>query len=532
LNTDGTDFTVLRSFHDEDGVRPTGLTLAGNLLYGTTIRGGLINPSQPGSGTAFRMKTDGTGYQVLRSFTLSDGGYGIRAPTPTGVTFSGDALYGTLRQGGTIGGGSIFKMNPDGTGYTVLKDCTSSDGVWPGSGLVSSGGVLYGMTSSGGILNFGTVFKLKEDGTGYQMLKDFIANGEGAYPSGDLTCSDGVLYGTTSSGGSLNIGTVFRLNTDGTGYSVLKSFGGSPGDGAQPTTGLTLSGTVLYGTTTYGGSSNVGTVFRLNTDGTGYTVLKNFSFLGNDGYGPQGPLVISDKVIYGTTGGGGRLNYGTVFKVGTDGTGYKVLKDFFGSSDGKSPFGGLVLSGGMLFGSTWSGGKWGFGTVFKINTDGTGLTVLRHFNEADGFYPYGILTLSGGVLYGTRSDGGLQKFGTVFRMNTDGSGFSVLKHFGTQTAAFGGGHPGGILTLSRGALYGTTSFGGALGLGTVFRIDLPNLLTVQSTGNSIVLSWIDNFRTLQAAPAVNGNFTNVPGATSPFTNAITSEGQFFRLIAN
>jgi uncharacterized repeat protein (TIGR03803 family) len=138
----------------------------------------------------------------------------------------------------------------------------------------------------------------------------------------------------------------------------------------QRVAALALSGSVLYGTTSYGGSSNCGTVFKVNTDGTGYAVLKNF-FGGSDGSNPYyGGLTLSSSVIYGTTLYGGSSNSGTLFKLNTNGTSYTVLRSFTGG-DGANPNADLTLEGSVLYGSTENGGSSGVGTLFKVNTDGT-----------------------------------------------------------------------------------------------------------------------------------------------------------------
>ena len=263
--------------------------------------------------------------------------------------------------------------------YTVIKHfgiLNRVTGVSPQAPLVQGpDGTLYG-TAAGldgnGGEGYGTVFKIRPDGTGFAVLKYFTNSVEGAYSHAGLVLSGGALYGTTTYGGSSGYGTVFKVNTDGTGYTVLKSFTGS--DGAKPFAGLVLSGSTLYGTTSEGGSSDYGVVFRMNTDGTGYTVLE--SFTGSDGAKPFAGLVLSGDTLYGTTLGEGGSSYGTVFKVNTDGTDYTVLKDFTGS-DGKCPYADLVLSSGTLYGTTSSGGSSDAGTVFKVNTDGTGYTVLK-----------------------------------------------------------------------------------------------------------------------------------------------------------
>src|SRR5262249_11565061 len=149
-------------------------------------------------------------------------------------------------------------------------------------------------------------------------------------PQAGLTLSGGVLYGTTHSGGSSNSGTVFKVNTDGTSYSVLKSFSEATydistgfytnDDGANPRASLTLSGNVLYGTTYAGSSSGAGTIFKVNTDGTDYTVLRQCNF--NDGCFPSAGLILLGSVLYGATSQcGGSSGVGVLFKLNTDGSG-------------------------------------------------------------------------------------------------------------------------------------------------------------------------------------------------------------------
>src|SRR5438067_1632049 len=172
--------------------------------------------------------------------------------------------------------------------YTVIKSfgvLTNITGWHPQSPLAQApDGTLYGTTYDGEGAVFGTVFKINSDGTGFTVLKWFTNDLEGANPLGTLVLSGSTLYGTTYSGGSSDNGTVSKVNTDGSGYAVLKRFTGS--DGSFPQADLTLSGSTLYGTATYGGSSGFGTVFKVNTNGSGYTVLKNFAGH-SDGAGPN-----------------------------------------------------------------------------------------------------------------------------------------------------------------------------------------------------------------------------------------------------
>jgi uncharacterized repeat protein (TIGR03803 family) len=230
------------------------------------------------------------------------------------------------------------------------------------------------------------------------------------------------MYGTTSAGGSWSNGPVFAINLDGTGFTNLHNFAGSStnslgvytnSDGAHPWSSLILSSNTLYGTTVIGGSTNDGTVFAVNTDGTGFTNLHNFT--NSDGTHPYGALCILGKTLYGTAQNGGTsFNAGTVFAINTDGTGFTNLHRFLNSSDGGWPQGGLVLSHNTLCGTTCFGGNSSGGAVFAINTDGTGFTNLHRFAYSEGIHPYAALMLSGNTLYGTTYEGGSPGYGTVF----------------------------------------------------------------------------------------------------------------------
>ena len=339
----------------------------------------------------------------------------------------------------------------------------------------------------------------------YSVLYSFTNSPDGASPYAGLILSSNVLYGTTSSGGSSGAGTVFQINTDGTGFTVLRSFTNSP-DGANPAASLTLSGNVLYGTTKQGGRAGYGTVFKVNKDGTGYTVLNNFlNSGGGDGANPVASLTLSSNVFYGTAGSGGTMGYGAVFKVNTDGTGFTVLQNFSASglNYGTDPVASLTLSGNVLYGTTSLGGINGYGAVFKVNTDGTACTVLRSFaNTPDGASSYAGLILSSNVLYGTTSSGGISGAGTVFQINTDGTGFTVLRSF---TNSPDGANPAANLTMSGNVLYGTTKQGGRAGYGTVFNIYVgPYPIVVSQPQNQI------------ASVSNTASFSVTAGGTFPF----------------
>ena len=140
------------------------------------------------------------------------------------------------------------------------------DGENPYGDLTLDGTTLYGMTLTGGANDEGVIFKINTDGTGYTHLREFAGTpGDGGIPYGDLTLNGTTLYGMTYSGGANNEGVIFKMNTDGTGYTHLREFAGNPGDGENPSGSLTLDGTTLYGMTQYGGASDMGVVFSQST---------------------------------------------------------------------------------------------------------------------------------------------------------------------------------------------------------------------------------------------------------------------------
>ena len=363
----------------------------------------------------------------------------------------------------------LLSVASAGADYTILHNFgASGDGYRPTSGPILSGSTLYGMTRRGGSYDYGTLFKMNTDGTDYTILHNFGASGDGYGPYSSPIVSGYTLYGTTVQGGSYDSGTLFKMDTDGTGYTILHNFGAS-GDGWQPFSSPILSGSTLYGMTRGGGSYGVGagTLFKMNTDGTGYTILHDFGASG-DGRVQYGSLLLSGSTLYGMTHLGGNYGYGILFKMNTDGTEYTILHNFFGG-DGRNPMDSLILSGSTLYGMTTQGGSYDYGTLFKMNTDGTGYTILHDFSASgDGADPMGGLLLSGSTLYGMTAFGGGNDSGTLFKMNTDGTGYTILYNFGSFSGD--GDRPYGSLILSGSTLYGMTEKGGSYGEfnGTVF----------------------------------------------------------------
>lgn len=355
-----------------------------------------------------------------------------------------------------------------------------TDGAYPQANLIrDTSGNLYGTTSAGGEYNAGTVFKLDPSGT-LTVLHSFgsIPN-DGTTPVAGLVLdsSTGFLYGTTEKGGGSYDGTVFKIDTSGSNYSVLHSFTGynsispSTSDGANPEAGLVLdsSNHLLYGTTRVGGSSNDGTVFKIDTSGSNYSVFYSFSGGLSNGQYPEAGLVMdSAGNLYGTTFYGGLYYVGTVFKLDSTG-GFTLLHSFAGyPNDGELPQAGLVMdSSGYLYGTTAAGGASGYGNAFKVDTSGNNFAVLHNFSYGDGIFPKAALVLdSSGNLYGTTSSGGSSYEGTAFKMDTSGSNFALLANLSLSQGAT---PQASLLIDPAGNLYGTTRYGGS-GFGTVFEI--------------------------------------------------------------
>jgi uncharacterized repeat protein (TIGR03803 family) len=424
--------------------------------------------------------------------------------------------------------------------FTGPNPNTNSDGAYPQASLVLTNNTLYGTAAYGGSSGNGTAFAVNTDGSGFTTLHSFIGDSDGAGPNG-LLLSGNTLYGTAHDGGSSGNGTVFAVNTDGAGFTNLHSFGFE--DGVHPKAGLVLSGNTLYGTTSGGGSSGyAGTVFAINIHGAEFTVLHSFLNLPSDGISPNAGLILSGDTLYGTTTYGGSSNYGVVFALSTDGTGFTNLHSF-GFDDGINPRAGLVLSGNTLYGTTPNGGGFGAGTVFAVNTNGTEFTVVHSFRNApsDGAYPNAGLISSGDTLYGTTTSGGSGYSGTVFALKTNGI-FTTLFDF---TSGSDGAYPNAALILASDTLYGTTTSGGSSGPGgAVFSLSFRPQLAITPSGAGLILKWRANdagfdytgyalqsttnlgssavWSTISPAPVVIGGHNTV-------TNPITGAQQLYRL---
>lgn len=330
-------------------------------------------------------------------------------------------LFGTTYSGGTSGAGSVYKIQlAGGTAETSYQNFTGgSDGEQPLAGLIRVGKSLYGVAVNGAV-GCGTAFKVDLDGTNFTVLHTFSTI-DAQHPSGDLIYSNGFFYGTGQSGGPNEAGTVFKMDPSGN-VTVLYAFTGGA-DGFEPYGGGVKIGQYLYGTAEQGGAG-YGTVFRVKLDGSHFHVLHTFTG-GADGGSPFAGLVSFQGSLFGVTSGLRASSQGTVFRIDPTGANYSTVYSFASGPNGRIPIGGLVAVSttagsptDTLYGTTANGGTTENGTVFKLDSSGVE-TTLYSFAGADGAGPEAAMINipdSDGAphLYGTTVGGSSWGYGTVF----------------------------------------------------------------------------------------------------------------------
>jgi uncharacterized repeat protein (TIGR03803 family) len=311
---------------------------------------------------------------------------------------------------------------------------------------------------------------------------------EGEYADTDLeTDSAGNIYGTTVLGGDFGGGTVFQLSPTANGWvhTVLYSFTGGI-DGGEPYKGVTIDRQGnLYGTAVTGGSGNCeggcGVVYKLtNNKGTWTQTVVHAFTGGNDGSGP-GARVTVDRAgnIYGMAPTGGGFGLGTIYKIRPTSHGtwiFSVIHAFTGGPDGATGSAGrMILRNGHLYGAVTAGGNYGSGIVFEVNPHGVGerdLKVLYSFRgQPDGSFPYGALLFDGsGNVYGTTYYGGANGIGSVYKLSPQPVGeWTEEVIYSFQEGADGNSPISNLVFDNAGNLFGTTSEGG-LGSGTIFKL--------------------------------------------------------------
>jgi uncharacterized repeat protein (TIGR03803 family) len=365
------------------------------------------------------------------------------------------------------------------TNLHTFVNGSTSDGAFP-NGLSLNNGVLYGATAQGGSFSAGIAFTLDTNGVVFTPIHHFAgAPTDGSSPNELLVAND-TVYGTTYVGGANSVGTVFRMTTNGANYAILRSFTNSP-DPQYSFSGLALGGSTLYGTSFAGGSNNQGTVFKLDTNGANFAVLHHFTN-NPDGINPRSRLVLNDATLYGTTSGGGSNGMGVIFKINTNGSGYSVIYQFSNSPAAALPYVGLIIASNTLYGVASSGGISNAGAVFSLGTNGANFTIIHSFTNNEGLSPQSSLAWRDGVLYGATLSRGTGLAGTVFRLATNGANFLVLKNF---TNALTGANPKGPVLFDANSVYGVANAGGPNSGGTVFRVQLAPVINSQPQGLTV-----------------------------------------------
>ncbi len=404
--------------------------------------------------------------------------------------------------------------------YQVLVNCDTANASSTAPLTPGPDGNLYGTTTQG--RTYGTVFKMTPSGS-LTTLHTFDST-DGASPTGGVMfASDGNLYGTTNQGGSATTGSVFKVSTGGS-FTSLYSFTGTSEDGGAPVGKLVQAGDGnLYGVTYSAGANGCGAIYQMTTSGT-FTSLYNFNCQSDGGYPRSGLILASDGNLYGTTSAAGVSGYGTVYRIGLDGS-FAVIYHF-GNNEGNTPYAALIQgSDGAFYGTTYQGGSGGYGTAFRLTTAGS-LTTLYSFSGTDGKNPRGsLLQGSDGNLYGTTYYGGNAIYGTIFVVTPDGQ-FTRLHSF---TGGDGQNPAAGLAEDPAGTFIGTTFAGGTNNKGVVFSLTYtappPPAPAINANGVVPVYStvpviqtgeWVSIYGSNLAAKSAtwNGDFPTSLGGTT------------------
>lgn len=397
------------------------------------------------------------------------------------VQVCGQVFYGTTRAGGANGGGTIFRMNLDGSG--LIKEFEFSiDGPQGRNGdygqmLQLANGKMYGVFPNGGLTDQGVLYEYDPATNIYTKKVDFGVVSLGFAPDARLAAApNGKLYGTASGGGAHYNGTIFEYDPV-TGAIVKKA------DFENATTGSLIFGGLLlaannkfYGMAFNGGANNMGTLYEY--DYVNNILTTKIEFNGNNGGLPLRDLTACtcNNKLYGLTLTGGANGSGVILEYDPATGIFTTRYDFTGAADGGNPIGSLVELGGKFYGTTTSGGANSVGTIFEFDP-GSGVVVTKEdFDRIPkGTGGLNILTVAGGKLYGTTEGGGAHEAGVLFEYAPGTDVF--IKHVDFDETS-GYVPKSGLALASNGKLYGTTAYGGLGESGTIFEFNpASNTLT-------------------------------------------------------
>jgi uncharacterized repeat protein (TIGR03803 family) len=427
------------------------------------------------------LSSSGTPQYILNTIGYFGGNGGGGNPKSTLIADAQGNLYGTTTGGGQYAAGTVFEIANDALNkITTLVSFNGTDGSTPIAGLtMDATGDLFGTTYTGGTYNVGTVFEIaKGPYPVLTTLASFTGNtntttgfiGNGAHPAAGVTLdASGNLFGVADDGGDNRDGTVWEIATGSTTITVLASFAGGAA-GARPNGNVLLDGADnIFGTAYANGANNDGTVFELPAGSNTISTLASFS--GPDGNRPYGGLARDGAGdLYGTTFAGGANNKGAVFELPFGSDKLTALASFTGD-DGASPYAGVIFdTSGNLYGTTELGGANNDGTAFEVAAGSGTITTLASFDVTNGSTPYGGLLLdSTGNLLGTSYLGGDNGAGTVFKIANGTNAITTIASFGGVGSSLEG-FSEAVIVDDAGNVYGMTPYGGVFGDGTVYEI--------------------------------------------------------------
>jgi len=462
INTDGTGFTNIVDFTYSSNTLVTN-TYYSNGFYITNVTNENLTYSFNGAYpyAALYLVTNGSNTLIYGTTSLGKEG----------------AAGGNYASGGKNedGDGTIFVVNLSFTNNTNSGGTNTNSG---GTNTNSGGTNTNSNTNTTNFSNFTNVYSFSAGAIG-------DSNADGGYPIGSLLIATdtvdsnnitNALYGTAYYGGKKGYGAIYITSLDGRKVPYSLS---------------TNTKIIGYNTNVVNNVTNVTPIYQTNTNTNTATFADIYTFTYTDGALPEAGLLAFSNSLLGVASVGGVGGNGVIYSIGNNALGYTNLYSFSATDasghnvDGALPRGGLILSGitNTVYGTASEGGAYGYGTIYAINTDGSGFTNLYSFsNGTDGAYPYAALYLSNNTLFGTASQGGSNGTGTVFAINTDGTGFATVYTFspvsGTNGTNTDGAYPVAGLASTNNILYGTAPLGGTNGAGTVYSIIIPSVYTL------------------------------------------------------
>jgi len=431
---------------------------------------GVLNGGKNDNGIVIEYTTDSN--KLVKKFDFKEA---INGSSPIGlVKASNGKLYGVTRDEGSTRQGTIFEYDATSNTLTTKVNFTGTNGASPyGVMLVASNGKLYGTTEIGGVSDFGVLFEYDPITNLYTKKIDFDDTTNGSNPRGELiSLTVDKLVGTTYSGGTNAMGTVFEYSISNNTLVKKLDFNGS--NGSYPIGGLRLADNSLYGNTLTGGPTDEGVVFKLIT--TTYAFIKIVDLSGNTtGSYPHGSITRgSNGILYGTTTEGGANAAGALFQIDPITDTFTKLWDFSTSATGRYPFATLMQAkNGKLYGTTTQGGTSDRGTLFEFDITSKILTKLADFKDGiEGEGPLGtLMAASNGKIYGATAYGGANGYGVLFECDPAVSGGTFQKKIDFNGTS-NGNRPVHAPVEVNGKLYGTTEMGGTDDKGTLYAYDL------------------------------------------------------------